>query len=207
LSGATFVPSLGGAYRAKIAELAKRHVGDDQWVSAFGLVTCNLFVGYLLLEASNATMLSIPPPTRWFLNRFYIPRNGYILAADWANPDYEDKNNCWRPVAGGPDNSLPGDVLATGFPPGGPDTTGHVGFVVSPSVVDAPTLNQPLTVSFASSASDPPYWWDAPAKAAFQNGTITLTDYGFRLPGYDVNNPQANQGLKRDSRVKRFMCY
>jgi RNA polymerase sigma-70 factor, ECF subfamily len=39
-------------------------------------------------------------------------------------------------------------------------------------------------------------------------GTITLTDYGFRLPGFDPANPVGDvQGLKQDSHVRRFACY
>lgn len=114
---------------------------------------------------------------------------------------------CWKVLPGGPDASRPGDVLATGFPPGGNDGTGHVGIVVDPSLVVAPVLSQPLTVRFASAADAAPYWWDAQAQDAFIRGTITQTDYGFRLLGFDPTNPQNVQGLKQDSRVRRFACY
>jgi hypothetical protein len=103
-------------------------------------------------------------------------------------------------LPGGPDAALAGDVLATGFPPNGPDGTGHVGIVVHP---DSGTPNYRL----ASAADVPPYFWTTAQKQAFIPGTITLTDYGFRLPGYDPSNPAGNQGLKHDSIVRRFSCH
>jgi len=35
----------------------------------------------------------------------------------------------------------------------------------------------------------PPYWWTNLQKRSFVLGTITLTDYGFRMPGFDFTNP------------------
>jgi glycosyltransferase involved in cell wall biosynthesis len=48
---------------------------------------------------------------------------------------------------------------------------------------------------------------DPLAQNAFSLGTITLTDYGFRLPGLDPTNAQNVQGLKADSIVRRFSCF
>src|SRR5262249_6186613 len=128
-----------------------------------------------------------------------------FLAADWANPNYND--GCWKPLPGGPSFALPGDVLATGWPANGNDDTGHVGIIVSPSLVVDPNLSHPLTVKFASAASEAPYWYDALAKGTFVPGTITLTDSRYRLPGFDRNDPNNVQGLTVDSRVRRFSCY
>lgn len=38
-----------------------------------------------------------------------------------------------------------------------------------------------------------------------KTGTITLTDYGFRLIGAPLT--YGNQGLKQYSHVRRFVCY
>ena len=201
-AGVTYVPTLGAIYRAKIAELAKGHVGDtDTWREG-GLnpaVTCNIFVKDVLNEASDATSLQIPAPTRPPRKRFGIfTRIDAFLAADWANPGTDA--GCWKVLPAGPDGALPGDVLATGFPVGGTDGTGHVGLIVDPG---SEVSNQKL----ASAADSAPYWWTTQQKDQFIPGTITLTDYGFRLPGFDASNPSNNQGLKQDSLVRRFECY
>ena len=143
-------------------------------------------------------MLQEPPPTRTFTNRFGLSRTINFLAADWANPTRSA--GCWKTVAAGPDDARPGDILATGYPPGGPDGTGHVGIVVQPT---AGTPNFKL----ASAADVPPYFWTLEQKQTFIRGTVTLTDYGFLLSGFDPSNPTSNQGLKQDSFVRRFMCY
>ena len=105
-----------------------------------------------------------------------------------------------KPLPAGPDGSAPGDVIATGYPLNGTDGTGHVGIVIDP---DAATPNY----KDASAADVAPYWWTAQQKQGFIPGTITITDYGFRLAGFDPNDPQSNQGLKQDSYVRRFSCY
>ncbi len=52
------------------------------------------------------------------------------------------------------------------------------------------------------------FGWASPQqKQSFIAGTITLTDYGFRAPGFDFTNPLYNQGLEQDSYVRRFSCY
>jgi hypothetical protein len=194
----TAVPSLGAIYRSTVAQLAKENVGNStNWRETNG-TTCNLFVRDILTQASDTTSLKIPAPVRpnlkWYQSSWRHP----FLAADWANPGMD--GGCWKPLLAGPDGALPGDVIATGFPPNGPDTTGHVGIVVegdatAPNYIDA------------SAADVPPYWWNAAQKQSFIPGTITLTDYGFRSPGFDTANPQDNQGLKQDSWVRRFECY
>lgn len=159
----------------------------------------------VLTQTSDATLLNIPAPIQPGLPWYKIGWRHPFLASDWANPTTD--GGCWKILPGGPDASSPGDVLATGYPLGGHDGTGHVGIIVSPSTVTSPLLNQPLTVEFASAASHPPYWWSPQAKSAFIKGTITLTDYGFRLPGFDPTYPNDVQGLKQDSYVRRFSCY
>ncbi len=47
----------------------------------------------------------------------------------------------------------------------------------------------------------------ATRQASFVRGTVTLTDYSFRQPGYDPLLPLDNQGLLQDSHVRRFSCY
>lgn len=157
----------------------------------------------VLNEAAAGAIPFPTRPTRYLL--WVIPRTDAFLATDWANPNKEDR--CWKVVPGGPDEALPGDVLATGYPVGGHDGTGHVGIVTAPSIVIAPTYNLQLSVRFASAASAPPYWWLPAQKGAFIPGTITLTDYGFRLAGFDPTDPLDVQGLKQDSTVRRFQCY
>ncbi len=202
----TYVPSLGAIYRTQIASDAKGYVGNStKWQEGSGGTTCNIFVSNVLSQASDETSLSIPAPTRPTRYRYGIPRIDAFLAADWANPKQD--GGCWKILPAGPDGALPGDVLAAD-PANGHDGTGHVGIVVDPSLVTDPNLPKGLIVKFASAASVPPYWiTDAGSIKAFIPGTITLTDYGFRLPGFDFTNPQDVQGLKQDSVVRRFSCY
>ena len=196
-AGSTYVPSLGAIYRAQIASDAKGYVGNSTlW--AGGPALCNVFVQNVLAQASDETSLSIPAPTRPTRYRFGIPRIDAFLAADWANPT--ENGACWKPLPAGPDGALPGDIIATGWPPNGNDGTGHVGIVVEPDS-GAPKYND------ASSAAVPPYWWTPAQQQSFISGTVTLTDYGFRLPGFDFTNPNDVQGLKQDSHVRRFLCY
>ncbi len=202
----TYVPSLGAIYRSQIASDAKGYVGNStKWVETHG-TTCNIFVNNVLEQASDETSLSIPAPTRPTRYRYgIIPRIDAFLAADWANPSKD--GGCWKPLPAGPYGALPGDVLAAD-PANGHDGTGHVGIVVDPSLLTDPNLPNGLIVKFASAASVPPYWiTDVGSIKAFIPGTITLTDYGFRLPGFDFTNPQDVQGLKQDSVVRRFSCY
>ena len=196
----TAYPSLGAAYRSEIARLAENYVGNStKWnEQTRGGVTCNLFVKEVLNEASLNTLQTVSAPVRPNLKPWELTSTHPFLAQDWANPGVKDK--CWKMVSAGPDSALPGDVLATGFPANGPDGTGHVGLIVPP---DSGTPNY----RDVSAADVPPYWWTDQQKQSFIPGTITLTDYGFRLPGYDPANPSANQGLKRDSNVRRFSCY
>jgi hypothetical protein len=79
---------------------------------------------------------------------------------------------CWKILPAGPDGASPGDVIATGFPVGGNDGTGHVGIVVSPNSGFPDYID-------ASAADVPSYFWTPAQKSAFIPGTITLTDYGF----------------------------
>jgi hypothetical protein len=207
VASSTYVPSLGSIYRAKIAELAKGYVGNStKWQEESGGTTCNIFVRDVLAEASDDTQLEIPFPVRpglsWYQRSYTHP----FLAADWAKTSMD--GGCWKPLPAGPDGALPGDVLATGWPANGHDGTGHVGIVVDPSLLVDPNFPHGLTVRFASAASEAPYWIiDAGARKAFIKGTITLTDYGYRLPKFDFTNPQNVQGLKQDSHVRRFSCY
>ncbi|MGA2387664.1 MAG: hypothetical protein ABSF97_01810 [Candidatus Sulfotelmatobacter sp.] len=196
-----YVPTLGAMYRAQIASDAKGYVGNStNWNEKTngGTVTCNLFVQSVLTQASNECQLNIPAPTRpnlsWWQSNWRHP----FLAADWANPNVN--GGCWKPLPAGPGGALPGDVIATGYPANGPDGTGHVGIVVEPN------SGFPNYID-ASSANVPPYWWTAQQKQSFIAGTITLTDYGFRAPGFDFTNPLDNQGLEQDSYVRRFSCY
>ena len=189
-------------YRAEIAALAKGDVESLNWPEGcIGCppVTCNIFVHDILTQAADAIGQSqnFSAPMRPRRSRFLFTRVDPFLAADWASPYIA---GCWQPLEGGPDAAEPGDVLATGYPPNGPDGTGHVGIVVQPDSA-APNWR------FVSAASDPPYWWTDAQKALFAPGTVTLTDYGFRLPGYDPVHPTASYGLKADSRVKRFKCF
>jgi hypothetical protein len=55
----------------------------------------------------------------------------------------------------------------------------------------------------ASAATIPPPYWSA--GTGFSSGTITLTDYGFRV--FDPSQPSKTAGLKVDSTVRRFTCY
>lgn len=175
----TYVPTLGSIYRDEIASLAKGYVGDStDWKEGFPNppVTCNIFVSAVLNQASDQTDLSIPAPTRPTRYRFGpgpfegIPRVDAFLASDWANPSMN--GGCWKMRSTGPDGALPGDVIATGWPPNGSDGTGHVGIVVQPDS-GSPNFKD------ASAADVPPYWWTLEQKQTFIPGTITLTDYGF----------------------------
>ena len=197
----TYVPSLGAIYRSQIASDAKGYVGNSTtWKEGFPnpSVTCNIFVSAVLQQASDETNLNIPVPTRPPRERYGLTRIDAFLAADWANP--HTNAGCWKPLPAGPDGAIPGDVIATGYPTNGPDGTGHVGIVVEP---DSGTPNY----RDSSAADVPPYWWTNAQKQSFIPGTITLTDYGFRLSGFDFTDPSDNQGLKQDSYVRRFVCY
>ncbi len=197
-SEGTYVPSLGAIFRAQIAELAKGYIGNSsRWEETNG-TTCNLFVRDVLNDASSATQLNIPAPVRPNLAWYQLNSRHPFLAADWANPNVNGQ--CWKTLPGGPDASLPGDVIATGYPANTPDTTGHVGIIVEP---DSGSPNY----KDASAADIPPYWWTTTQKQSFIPGTITLTDYGFRLVGFDTSDPTDNQGLKQDTHVRRFSCY
>lgn len=193
---------MGAIYRETVAELAKQEVGNSSTWKEGGLnppVTCNIFVRAILDNASDVTALHVPAPTRPPRTKFLVfTRIDAFLAADWANPSKNAR--CWKVLPGGSDAALAGDVLATGYPPNGPDGTGHVGIVVLP---DPGTPNYRL----ASAADVPPYFWTIAQKQTFIPGTITLTDYGFRLPGFDPSDPNNNQGLKPDSVVRRFSCH
>jgi hypothetical protein len=196
----TYVPTLGAIYRAQIASDARSYIGNStKWnEKTNGGVTCNLFVRDVLTQASNECQLNIAAPVRpnlsWWQSNWRHP----FLAKDWANPNID--GGCWKPLAAGPGGALPGDVIATGYPPNGPDTTGHVGIVVEPD------SGYPNYID-ASAADVAPYWWTGQQKQSFIAGTITLTDYGFRQLGFDFTNPQDYQGLERDSNVRRFACY
>jgi len=192
-----FIPSIQKMYRAEIAALATGYVGSLQWPEP--PLKCNKFVHDILNQAADAIGQSqnFPAPMEPPRSRFLLTRVDPLLAADWAAP-YID--GCWQPLAQGPDGAQPGDVLATGWPAGGNDATGHVGIIVAPQQGIVPNLE------LVSAASDPPYFWTPVMKQGFIAGTITLTDYGFRLPGYD-GNPNDKQGLKTDSHVKRFRCF
>ena len=193
----TYIPSLGAIYRAQVAADAKGYVGNSTtW--AGGEATCNIFVHAVLTQASNETSLNIPAPTRPPRKRYGLTRIDAFLAADWANSS--TNGECWKPLPAGPDGALPGDVIATGWPPHGNDDTGHVGIVVEPNS-GAPNYKD------ASAAAVPPYWWTPAQKQSFISGTVTLTDYGFRPPGFDFTDPNDVQGLKQDSHVRRFLCY
>ena len=197
----TYIPSLNAIYRAQVATDAKSYVGNsDNWNEAHngGTTTCNLFVRDILNQASTETQLNIPAPVRNNLLAYRSPSTHPFLAKDWANSSYDGK--CWKPLPSGPAGALPGDIIATGWPPNGNDGTGHVGVVVEPNA-GAPKYKD------ASAADVAPYWWTQSQKASFIPGTITLTDYGFRLPGFDFTNPSDVQGLKQDSHVRRFSCY
>jgi uncharacterized protein YjdB/N-acetylneuraminic acid mutarotase len=197
-SSGPYIPSLRSIFRTKIAELAKGYVGNStRWKETSG-TTCNLFVRDVLNEASDATSLNIPSPVRANLTWYERDSTHPFLAKDWANPTVPDK--CWKTLPAGPDGSLPGDVIATGFPSTTPDATGHVGIVVEPDS-GAPNYKD------ASAADIAPYWWTPAQDQGFIAGTITLTDYGFRLEGFDTTNPKDAQGLKKDSHVRRFSCY
>jgi uncharacterized protein YjdB len=198
--GGTYVPSLGSIFRDKVAELAKGYVGNStRWShSPTAGTTCNLFVRDVLIQASDETQLKIPYPVRPNLKIYQRNFRHPFLAADWANPNVD--GGCWKPLPAGPDGALPGDILATGFPANGNDGTGHVGMIVKPDA-GAPNYTD------ASAADVAPYWWTPAQKKNFVLGTITLTDYGFRLPGFDPGDPKNVQGLKQDSHVRRFSCY
>jgi hypothetical protein len=195
----TYVPSLGAIYRSQIAADAKNYVGNSTtWEEGSGGTTCNLFVRDVLNQASDETQLDIPAPVRpnlsWYQRGYTHP----FLAKDWANASVD--GGCWKPLPSGPDGALPGDIVATGWPPNGNDGTGHVGIVVEPDA-SAPNYKD------ASAADVPPYWWTPGQMVGFVPGTITLTDYGFRLPGFDTTQPSDVQGLKQDSHIRRFSCY
>jgi len=198
------LPSLQSRYRNEIARLARRYVGNTQrWNERYGGNKCNLFVHDVLDEAAQSQdipSLLVPqrPPKYWDL-QFFSWYARPISAADWATTDKPIA--CWNKVPGGPDDAQPGDILATGWPPGGNDDTGHVGIVVAPEQGIVPNLR------FVSASSVAPYFWPPLMKQSFVPGTITVTDYGFRSPGYAPEPPPANQGLKADSKVRRFSCY
>jgi hypothetical protein len=144
----TYIPSLGAIYRSQVASIAKSYVGDStDW--AGGDTECNIFVQAMLSDASDATQLDIPYPVRpnlsWYQSSYRHP----FVAADWANPNID--GGCWKPLSAGPDGALPGDIIATGWPPNGNDGTGHVGVVVEPNA-GAPNYRD------ASSAEVAPYW-------------------------------------------------
>ena len=172
----TYIPTLGAIYRSQIASDAKSYVGSTQWnEKKYGGVTCNLFVRDILTQASNECQASIPAPVKSNLSWWQSNWSHPFLAADWANPTMD--GGCWKPLPEGPNGALPGDIIATGWPPNGPDATGHVGIVVEP---DGGYPNY-----IDSSAADvAPYWWTSQQKQSFVAGTITLTDYGFRQSGF-----------------------
>jgi hypothetical protein len=131
-------------------------------------------------------------PQRWIVGKSGSGW-GYILAADWSNPDFYESAKephqppqagdvmggvaCWQPVFGTTEGTYPadyalaGDVIAT---------TEHVGIVVAPgATASAAVRNTPL------------HW----------PGTVVLNNWGFRL-----SDPH-NSGLKADAGVKRFQCF
>ena len=186
----TYIQSLGKRYRDQVASIAKSDIGNStNWLDSNngGTTTCNLFVRDVLIATSTAILPSIPYPVRpnlsWYQRNYTHP----FLAADWANPSTPGAG-CWKPLPAGPDGAQPGDVIATGFPANGNDGTGHVGIIV------VPNAGFPNYIT-ASAADVAPYFWTPVQQSGFLKGTITLTDYGFRVPGFDPNQPDV-QGFK-----------
>jgi len=213
----TAIESTTDFFRRKIAENAASHIGDSQtWNESGKPAQCNQFVHDVLQES----FVEAPDVfhQHWKIFQKQVP----AVAADWADdtkgPDWQDPGDgskpfkCWKVVAAGPDDAQPGDILATGWPqPNNPDGTGHVGIVVGPHVFGSASSSAPgvsVTARLVSAASVAPWFWADNLRTSppFQPGTVTLTDYGFRL----VVTPSAmygNQGLKGDSHVRRFVCY
>jgi hypothetical protein len=100
LGSLTYVPSLGGIYRAMIAQLAKGYVGNStnwKWINQ---PTCHLFVRDVLNQSSDATLLAIPAPVKPGLAWYQSDSRHPFVAADWANPNVTDM--CWKLLAAGP---------------------------------------------------------------------------------------------------------
>ncbi len=218
----TAIESTTDFFRRKIAQNATSHLGDTQtWNETNKPAQCNQFVHDVLAES----FVNAPDVfhQRWKVLQVKVP----AVAADWADetkgPDWQDPGDgskpfeCWKVVAAGPDGAQPGDVLATGCNnPHAPgchdpnDGTGHVGLIVDPTVVTS-AFSQArgisVTTRLVSAASVAPWFWADGLQLIppFQPGTVTLTDYGFRL----VMDPltYGNQGLKQYSHVRRYICY
>jgi hypothetical protein len=100
LGSLTYVPSLGGIYRAMIAQLAKGYVGNStnwKWINQ---PTCHLFVRDVLNQSSDATLLAVPAPVKPGLTWHQSDSRHPFVAADWANPNVTDM--CWKLLAAGP---------------------------------------------------------------------------------------------------------
>ncbi len=177
-------------YRQKIAANAEAHLGDSQtWNETGKPAQCNQFVHDVLQES----FVEAPDVfhQHWKIFQKQVP----AVAADWADEtkaqDWEDVDGswpfkCWKVVAAGPDNAQSGDVLATGWRDPN-DGTGHVGIVIDSQVVASASSHAPgvsVTTRLVSAASVAPWFWadNLQLIPPFQPGTITLTDYGFRLP-------------------------
>jgi hypothetical protein len=208
----TAIMAIQHFYRQKIAEIASSHLGDSQtWNETKGPAQCNKFV-YDVLQATFGEAPDVFH-RKWKLLQWPVP----AVAADWADetkgPDWRDLDGskpfaCWQRVPTGPDGAQPGDVLATGWPPNGPDEEGHVGIVVDPVIVQSQNLSLPgpVTTRLVSAASAASWFWPDAQQNSFIKGTITLTDHGFRpVEGTDKN--YGKQGLTKDSHVRRWVCY
>jgi hypothetical protein len=209
-------------FRRIIARNATSEIGETQtWNEKKGPAQCNQFVHDVLADS----FVNAPDVfhQRWKVLQVKVP----AVAADWADktkgPNWTDQDGskpfaCWKFVDVGPDGAQPGDVLATGCnDPTSPkcydpnDGHGHVGIIVDPVVVTSANSHDPgvsVTTKLVSAASEAPWFWPDNQRPSppFQPGTITQSDYGFRLV---VGPPgtYGNQGLKQYSHVRRYVCY
>jgi hypothetical protein len=144
----TAVKSKQQLIRSKVASVASGYIGSTNWVT--GSVTCNLFVSSVIQEAYAGTFLTapevdrvhkivIPVPSQCFTSwnlqpLFSITAKIPALAADWGTPT--TNLPCFPVVAGGSDQAMAGDILATGnrHVANNPNGTGHVGVVAQSGI-------------------------------------------------------------------------
>ena len=203
------IKSVNQEVRDKITRVALSKVGSQHWLDQAGNNKCNIFVHDVLKEAGTT-----PPESDKFSfahrAAFYLgrvdSRNFPAQAGDWANPN--KTLGCWKnldisvmpsnfigPQPSFPaDISGPGDVIAEAIQYS--DATGHVGFVTGPQ----------KTVSADSAVN----CYDQNHPPA---GTITISDYGFRLDSWIdsvtdpfTGRPCRSHGYERHAVVKRFVC-
>jgi len=173
LSGGDMFVYTDPIIRDQIKRVAVAQIGNQSWLDEANN-KCSKFI-YDVLKSIGKAPLKLGGWRGEFYNRGLLKLSSLKyppLASQWADPSFDIPN--WQIVTGGPDEAMPGDIIAESIREYS-DASGHVGFVAGYG----------KTIS-ADSTVNPP-------------GTITESDFGFRrYPSVKAH------GLKHNAVVRRF---